>query len=159
MYRRFEPESVETTVPVTVTKADGSTLRGRIVLPLNCTLDELLNGNRTFLEFQVYGGEKSYVAKAEIRAIEPSHVPRPSDVNVRLSGHGETVDPYAVLGVARGSAQAEIKRAYHKLAKLYHPDRYASADLPEEVSIYLAGKARQVNAAFAALREAHEARA
>ena len=32
-------------------------------------------------------------------------------------------DPYTVLGVARGADEAEIKKAFRRLAKTYHPDR------------------------------------
>jgi DnaJ-class molecular chaperone len=37
-------------------------------------------------------------------------------------------DYYANLGVTAGAAPAEIKNAYRKLAKQYHPDSYRGDD-------------------------------
>jgi DnaJ-domain-containing protein 1 len=155
MFKRYEPEAVQTAVPVTLKRTNGAVERGRIILPFQKTLDELLNGGAAFIEFQPYGGETAYLAKTEILSIEPSNVPKASDVNVRLHATNESVDPYDTLGVPRGAPRSEVKKAYHKLAKLYHPDRYANTELPEEVTVYLAGMARRVNAAYAAIHGDH----
>ena len=41
-------------------------------------------------------------------------------------------DPYRVLGVSIDSTDAEIKRAYRKLARQYHPDRNPGDAAAEE---------------------------
>lgn len=40
-------------------------------------------------------------------------------------------DPYEVLGVAKGASQAEIKSAFRKLAKKFHPDQSKEAKAKE----------------------------
>lgn len=53
-------------------------------------------------------------------------------------------DPYEVLGVSRDASPEEIKKAYRKLAKKYHPDNYVNnplADLASE-------KFKEINDAY-----------
>ena len=50
-------------------------------------------------------------------------------------------DPYKVLGVSPDASDEEIKRAYRKLAKQYHPDLNPG----DEVA---AKKMQQINAAY-----------
>ena len=40
-------------------------------------------------------------------------------------------NPYKVLGVSEGASQEEIRAAYLKLVKKYHPDKYTDTDLKE----------------------------
>src|ERR1700753_891274 len=39
----------------------------------------------------------------------------------------EDVDLYAVLSLGRDAKAEEIRKAYHRLALVYHPDKHASA--------------------------------
>ena len=55
--------------------------------------------------------------------------------------------PYEVLGVSEGASQDEIRSAYKKLVKKYHPDQYANnplSDLAQE-------KIKEINAAYDSL--------
>ena len=65
-------------------------------------------------------------------------------------------DPHAILGLPLGAPYEDVRAAYLRKAKVYHPDRYANAELPDEVKAYLEGMARRVNAAFAALESPHQ---
>lgn len=51
-------------------------------------------------------------------------------------------DPYRVLGVSRGASEDEVKSAYRKLAKEYHPDRNGGSAAAE-------AKMKEINDAYA----------
>ena len=55
------------------------------------------------------------------------------------------MNPYEVLGVTQNATDEEIKAAYRKLVKKYHPDRIAND--PEKQSA-ASEKLKQVNAAY-----------
>ena len=51
-------------------------------------------------------------------------------------------DPYRVLGISRGATEDEVKAAYRKLAKEYHPDRNGGSASAE-------AKMKEINDAYA----------
>jgi DnaJ-class molecular chaperone len=55
-------------------------------------------------------------------------------------------DPYQVLGVGRGASDAELKKAYRKLAKENHPDR--NADNPAKLERF-----KEANSAYELLSD------
>ena len=59
-------------------------------------------------------------------------------------------DPYKILGVSREASDEEIKRAYRRLAKQYHPDRN-----PGDAEA--ARKMQQVNAAYEQIKNPEKA--
>ena len=42
------------------------------------------------------------------------------------------MDPYKILGVSPSASDDEVKDAYRKLVKKYHPDRYVNTPLYEQ---------------------------
>ncbi|MGL5674846.1 MAG: DnaJ domain-containing protein [Cellulosilyticaceae bacterium] len=62
-----------------------------------------------------------------------------------------------VLGVAEDATMAEIKKAYRKLAKEYHPDKYAAEGMPEQYMAFANQKISEINEAYEYLRKIKEA--
>ncbi len=154
MFERNRIDNVEhAAVPVELATSDGEVSKGRILVPLGRNMFELLNGPAAFLEFEPYGGERSFVAKSAIRNVKLINVPRAPSLDARLRER-DGFDPYDILGVPARASPEEVKAAWHRLSKIYHPDRYATAELPEEARDYLAAMVRRVNAAYAALENA-----
>ena len=137
-------------VPVEAALADGSVVEGKLLVPMGKCVADALNGAAAFVEFEPYGGERSFLAKAQLASVKLIGVPKVPNLGARLAD-ADGFDPHGVLGVAVGASREEVRQAYFALAKAYHPDRYAAAELPAEVRDYLAAMARRINAAHAAL--------
>jgi len=52
-----------------------------------------------------------------------------------------TSDPYAILGLTRDASSAEVKRAYRRLAKSFHPDSAGESALPQFLAVHEAYEA------------------
>ena len=68
-----------------------------------------------------------------------------------------TADPYAVLGVPADASVAEIRQAYLRLARRYHPDSHL--DAAPAARAETDARMRQVNDAWAVLGDAERKRA
>jgi DnaJ domain len=115
---------------------------------------EVLNGAMPFMEFEVYGEPRRWIAKSSLRDIKLTPVPKPSNLQARAE-ESDSFEPYVVLGVEQNAEWSDVRAAYVALSKVYHPDRYASVELPSEVLNYLATVSRQINLAYTSLEAKH----
>ncbi|MGE0769827.1 MAG: DnaJ family molecular chaperone [Hyphomicrobiaceae bacterium] len=152
MFERGRIDAVPETspVPVEILFLDGEVVKGKLRVAVGKTIADTLNGSGGFVEFEPYGGERGFVAKAQLASIKPVGIPKAPSLRERLE-EVDAFDPFAILGITRGTKWDEVRSAYLSLAKSYHPDRYANAELPAEVREYLDVMARRINSAYAAL--------
>jgi hypothetical protein len=154
----FERNRIDTqdqgTMTVEATFDDGRELIGKLTLPAGRPLMEFLNGGNAYIEFEPLDGVRTILLKSSIkavRAIAPAKAPSLTQRLRDLDGF----DPYQILGLERAAAWEDVRSAYHRLAKIYHADRYATAELPVEVTAYLENMSRRVNAAYSTLETAY----
>jgi hypothetical protein len=133
-------------VDVEIALSDGRTLGGKLIVPPGRALTDVLNGAATFIEFEPVEGGRMYLAKAALHSVTPSNIPAAPDLWAGPT-EGAGFDPFKVLGIDADASREHAREAYLRLAKTYHPDRYAAADLPKEVRDYLAVMVRRINAA------------
>ncbi len=62
-----------------------------------------------------------------------------------------SADYFEVLGISRDSGPSEARRAYYRLAKEYHPDRFLGSDLSREMSIKIRDMFQYITQAYTVL--------
>lgn len=155
MFERSKADMVDTSgVSVVLTLTDGTELKGRLAIPAGRSMGDILNGTMQFIEFEEYAGARTFLAKHAIGQIRLVSPPRGQGLPRMRDNDG--FDPYAILGLPLGARFEDVRASYLAKAKSYHPDRYANAELPDEVKRYLEDMARRINAAFSALEEPHQ---
>lgn len=135
-------------VAVTVTLNSGDILNGHVFLGTAQKLRDLLNNPDTFIDFEKRDNTIVMVAKRAIATIAAIDLPR-TDHLFRRSNSSATFDPHHTLGVDPGANPGEVRAAYLAKARLYHPDKLASKDVPREVGDYM-------NAMFIRIQKAYD---
>ena len=60
----------------------------------------------------------------------------------------DVLDAYQVLGVPASASDREIKKAFHRLIRKYHPDLAQARGFPEEMTQVYADRAQTINQAY-----------
>ena len=153
----FERNPVDNTMTATVavelTLDDGAVVAGRAAMPPGRQIHKLMDGADAFLFVETFEGEGSFVPKASIRGVKIVNTGRPQPLRI-VATDASSFDPHKALGLEKGASFDEVKAAYHRLTKTYHPDVFAAVTLPPEIATYLDARAKQINAAFRLLKGA-----
>lgn len=147
---KIDNAAQQMTVPAELTLDAGEVLKGRFLISATRSIFEVLNGDAHFFEFETYQGERSLISRTTIKFVKLVSVSSANHLKGRMR-ETETFDPYQVLGVTTDTAFDDIRAAYLRLSKVYHPDRFHGIDLPAEVRDYLAAMVRRINAAYSSL--------
>lgn len=97
------------------------------------------------MEFLITTGEIFGFSKREFERIRIAHMGRAAD------------DPYLILGVDEDISDADLKKAYRRMASANHPDRLMARGLPKELIGLANHKMAMVNKAYAEIKELRKA--
>jgi DnaJ-domain-containing protein 1 len=141
-------------IPVRLEMLDGTRMSANLISPRALLkLFDLINREEKFIDAELEGGERIIIAKSAIKTVKARDVPRARDL-AELTEDKNGFDPYRVLHVDKSADTDAVRHAYLALVREYHPDRFASIDLPKEIGDYLSVMLRRVNAAYDMLSSA-----
>lgn len=147
----FDSQSTKTgnRALVSLTMADGTAQTVNMRLPLSGKLADALNNSDLFLDVLGNDGDQFFLAKADVRKVKLVDVPKANQLNMqRRNSDRSQFDPFQILKIEKGADGPSVKQAYHAMVRLYHPDRYANMELPEEMKSYAAAMLVRVNLAY-----------
>lgn len=137
-------------ITIEIKLVDGSTLRGTMLLQREKSLKDTFSSGDPFVEFDCMVNGEIVLAKTGIAVIRQIKKGA-TDVLDRRMKALEKTDAFGVLKLAQTTDREKIREAYLKQTRLYHPDRFAGAELPPEVSEYINAMTRRINNAYSEL--------
>lgn len=142
-------------VAVTLTLASGATLNGHVFMKTAGHLRDLLNGPERFLEFEKRDLSLVYLLKDNIVSAAALVAPK-NDQLQRRARDLHAFDPYHSLGIERTAGPGEVRAAYWRRARDYHPDKLAGIGAPKEVMDYMNAMFARIHAAYKELSGEHD---
>jgi DnaJ-domain-containing protein 1 len=136
-------ENAKQKILVEIMRQDGRSMVGYLIVPQASDLRRFLNNNAQFVEFEDLDGVHQMIAKQSMVDVSAKSLAGSPDIKVP-----NAQDPYMILGLTKTAGSAEVRAAYLKLTKLYHPDQFNSVRLPDEVVRYLAAMFDRSNTAY-----------
>lgn len=133
-------------LPVTLTLTSGDRLHGDLLLIRMQPLIEVMNKPEPYV--QLLGEDRRIVAIAKHSiASAQANPPERSSLEVASAS-----DPARVLGVDRNDDPQDIREAYLRKVRQYHPDHFASVTLPPEVARYIEAMFLRIQASYEELQ-------
>jgi DnaJ-domain-containing protein 1 len=133
--------------------ADGKTVETELMVFQDESLSDVMNGRAEFVEVRDAAGKSSLVAKSFIRRVFQKADDQPQTPDAaglgKLRLHAQ--DPYLILDVATSANDEDVRNAYLKLVRAYHPDKLASMELPPAILDYGEEILKKINAAYEAI--------
>jgi len=129
------------------TLASGKTMMVSLKLPMSGKLADVLNNAERYLDVLGPEGEQFFLSKDMVHRVAAADPPKASLNLNRRSSDQSGFNPWAVLGVTREASADDIRAAWLSLVKMYHPDRFANLEMPQEMKDYAAAMLARINVA------------
>jgi hypothetical protein len=146
---RKDYERPRKAIKVSLETVDGKVFDAELMIFHGESLANAINGSAQFIEITDQDGKISLLAKSFIRRLTPELVKEEkSEFPLRDTWRFESQDPYIILNVSMNASDEEVRDAYHKLVRTYHPDKFANLGLPSDMVEYGESILKKINAAY-----------